>query len=145
MLKFSGTTSMLKMSLLPLAAGFILTFQNCAPTEVQLSGDMNAGAQLSIAPDTNNQIAAIFSTVFGRLPSLAELAQYGAMLNSGASTSQIRSQLAQSSEAKSNIQNLLSQYLGSSAATSNAITSWQTLLGSSFSISQIESLIKKTP
>lgn len=141
MFGFTRTTSMLKMSLLPIAAGFLLTFQNCAPAEVQLSGDMNTGAQLSIAPDTSNQISSIFDTVFGRLPTLAELAQYGSLLNSGSSAAQIRSQLAQSSEAKSNIENLLTQYLGSANPT--VVSSWQSLLGKNYSIDQIEELIHK--
>lgn len=127
-----------RVALLPFALGLSLAFQNCGPTEVKMAGGMEQ--QLSIAPGTAEQVESMYQSVFGRLPSAAELSQYMSLLASGISEAQLRSQLAQSQEARSNVSNALQENFGT--VNPLLLSSYTSLLGSSMSYSQLLSLLQ---
>jgi hypothetical protein len=141
MLQNAGTRSMMKMILIPLLLGLVLSFQNCGPTQVELGGGVATSAQLSVAPGTSEEIEGIFQSVLGRLPTAAELAQYTSLFSSGMSLSQLQTMLAGSSTTTSSLTTLLQSYFGNvSPAT---VSSYQNLIvKNGFSMAQVESMIK---
>lgn len=142
MLQNTGTSSMLKMILLPLLAGLILTFQNCAPAQVEVGGGVSTTAQLSVAPGTSAEVEAIFQTVLGRLPTATELAQYASLLAAGMSSADLTSLLAGSSTTSSSIADLLKKYLGTSNTAT--VSYYQDLVkNSGYSVKDVESVLKK--
>jgi hypothetical protein len=141
MLQIKEQQTTLKLVCLSFATGLVLSFQNCAPAQVELNGGVQTSAQLSVAPGTSEEIEGIFKTVLGRLPTAAELAQYASLLSSGMSSSQLQSLLAGSSTTSSSISALLQQYFGTTSPA--MVSTYQNfIVKNGYSMAQVESLIK---